>query len=44
MIDIPEGVTDPIDIAVEEFEKDVVPMTVVRRLPTGERVSGEEEA
>jgi len=37
LIDIPEGLSDPIDIALLEFDKDAIPITVVRRLP------GEEE-
>jgi len=39
LIKVPEGVTDPIDIALLEFEKGAIPMTIVRRLPSGERVS-----
>lgn len=39
LIDVPEDITDPIDIALLEFEKDAVPMTIVRRLPSGERVT-----
>lgn len=39
LIDVPEDVSDPIDIATLEFENDAIPMTIVRRLPTGERVS-----
>lgn len=38
LIDVPEEVTDPIDIATLEFENGAVPMTIVRRLPSGERV------
>jgi DNA-directed RNA polymerase subunit K len=37
LIDIPEGLSDPIDIALLEFDKDAIPITVVRRMP------GEEE-
>ena len=39
LIDVPEDVTDPIDIAALEFENSAIPMTVVRRLPSGERIS-----
>lgn len=39
LIEPPEEVTDPIDIAALEFEKDAIPMTIVRRLPSGERTS-----
>ena len=39
MIPVPESLTDPIEVAIMEFEKDAIPMTVVRRMP-GE---GEEE-
>lgn len=39
LVDVPEDMTDPIDIANLEFEKDAVPMTVVRRYPSGDRVS-----
>lgn len=39
LIDVPEDVSDPIDIATLEFKNDAIPMTIVRRLPTGERVS-----
>lgn len=38
LIDVPDDLTDPIDIANLEFEKDAIPMTIVRRLPTGERI------
>lgn len=43
LIDISEGVSDPIDIAKLELENDAIPMTIVRRLPTGERISRESE-
>lgn len=36
LIDIPKNVVNPIDIALLEFEKKAIPITVVRRLP-GER-------
>lgn len=38
LVDVPENVTDAIDIALLEFEKDAIPITVVRRLP-GEKES-----
>ncbi len=39
LIDVPEGISDPIDIATSEFENSAIPMTVVRRLPSGERIA-----
>ncbi len=30
VIETPEGVEDPIDIALLEFEKDAIPLTVIR--------------
>lgn len=39
LIEPPEDVSDPIDIAALEFENDAIPMTIVRRLPSGERTS-----
>lgn len=33
LIDLPEGLTDPIKIALYELEKDAIPITVVRMLP-----------
>ena len=30
LIETPEGMTDPIDIALLEFEKGVIPLTVIR--------------
>lgn len=33
LINLPEGVTNPIDIALMEFGKGGIPITVVRRLP-----------
>ncbi|KXB08056.1 DNA-directed RNA polymerase subunit K [candidate division MSBL1 archaeon SCGC-AAA382N08] len=41
LIDPPEEITDSIDIASLEFENDAIPMTIVRRLPSGERISRE---
>jgi len=37
LIPVPEKMVDPIEIAIMEFEKDAIPITVVRRMP------GEEE-
>jgi len=39
LIDIPENMTDPISIALHEFEADAVPITVVRRLPGQKRAA-----
>jgi DNA-directed RNA polymerase subunit K len=39
LVDIPENLGDPIDIALLEFEKGAIPITVVRRLP-GEKGTG----
>lgn len=33
LIDIPEGMLNPIDIAVMEFERSVIPITVAREMP-----------
>jgi len=33
LVELPEKLIDPIDIAMYEYEKDVIPITVVRRLP-----------
>ena len=30
LVDVPEETIDPIDIAIKEFEKSVIPMTVKR--------------
>lgn len=38
LIDVPEDVSDPIDIATLEFENEAIPMTIVRRLPSGKRI------
>lgn len=40
LIEVPEKVGNPIDIALLEFEKEAIPITVVRRLPGESRVSG----
>jgi DNA-directed RNA polymerase subunit K len=39
LVDVPENITNPIDIALLEFEKGAIPITVIRRLP-GERGTG----
>ena len=36
LIDLPGGLTDPIEIAMYEFEHKAIPITVIRKLP-GER-------
>ncbi|KXA97590.1 DNA-directed RNA polymerase subunit K [candidate division MSBL1 archaeon SCGC-AAA259I14] len=38
LIEPPENVSDPIDIASLEFENEAIPMTIVRRMPSGERI------
>lgn len=35
LVELPEGVSDPIDIALKELEENVLPMTIRRRLPDG---------
>jgi DNA-directed RNA polymerase I, II, and III subunit RPABC2 len=35
LVELPEGVSDPIDIALRELESGVLPMTVRRSLPDG---------
>jgi DNA-directed RNA polymerase subunit K len=39
LIEIPENLTDPIEIANYEYERDAIPITVVRRLPGEKRLS-----
>ncbi len=39
LVEVPENVTNPIDIALLEFEKNAIPITVVRRLPEEKRAS-----
>ena len=34
LMDIPENTIDPIEIALMEFEKDAIPITVLRRMPS----------
>lgn len=38
LIDIPENLVDPLEIAKLEFKKGAVPLTVRRKLPGGEYV------
>lgn len=40
LVDLPENMTDPIEIALYEFERDAIPITVVRRLPGEKRKTG----
>jgi DNA-directed RNA polymerase subunit K/omega len=35
LIDVPEGLSSPIDIALKEFDSDILPMTIRRTLPDG---------
>jgi len=35
LVDVSEGFTGPIDIALKEFAADILPMTVRRKLPDG---------
>ena len=35
LIEVPKGVTDPYDIARMEFERGIVPFSVVREYPDG---------
>ena len=39
LIEIPENTIDPIEIALMEFEKNVIPITVVRRMPSEKEVT-----
>ena len=34
LLELEENTTDPIDIALLEFEKDAIPITVLRKLPS----------
>ncbi|MGC8585017.1 MAG: DNA-directed RNA polymerase subunit K [Thermoplasmata archaeon] len=34
LISIPEGIIDPVDIAILEFEKNAIPITVLRKKQT----------
>ncbi len=38
LIKPPKEVTDPIDLAILEFKKGVVPLVVVRKLPNNKKV------
>ena len=33
LVELPEKLSDPIDIAMYEYDNDAIPITVVRRLP-----------
>ena len=35
LVELPEGVSDPIDIALRELEEGILPMTIRRTLPDG---------
>ena len=35
LVELPEGVSDPIDIALRELEGGILPMTIRRTLPDG---------
>jgi DNA-directed RNA polymerase subunit K/omega len=35
LVDVSEGFTGPIDIAVKELDADILPMTIRRTLPDG---------
>ena len=39
IIEIPENTIDPIEIALMEFEKDAIPITVLRRMPSEKEVT-----
>ncbi|MFH1821846.1 MAG: DNA-directed RNA polymerase subunit K [Methanobacteriota archaeon] len=39
LVELPEKLSDPIDIAMYEYDKDAIPITVVRRLPGESRAS-----
>lgn len=36
LIEVPKGLTSPIDIALKEFESRILPITIRRKLPDGE--------
>ncbi len=44
LIPVPEDLSDPIEIAIREFDKDAIPITVVRRMPGEEEALEEAEA
>jgi DNA-directed RNA polymerase subunit K/omega len=35
LVDVSEGLSSPIDIALKEFDSDILPMTIRRTLPDG---------
>lgn len=35
LVELPEGVSDPVDIALRELEGGILPMTIRRTLPDG---------
>ena len=37
LVELPENLINPIEIAMYEYEKDAIPITVVRRLPGDSR-------
>lgn len=37
LLEIPEGMSDPIEIALYEFENGAIPITVVRKYPSGRK-------
>jgi len=39
LLEISEKIVDPIDIASYEYEKDAIPITVVRKLPSERRAN-----
>ena len=38
LVKVPKGTTRPLDIVKLEFEKGVLPISVVRKMPSGEEV------
>jgi DNA-directed RNA polymerase I, II, and III subunit RPABC2 len=36
LMEVPKGVTSPIDLALRELDAQILPMTIRRRLPDGE--------
>ena len=39
LVELPENLSDPIEIAMYEYERDAIPITVVRRLPGENRAA-----
>lgn|GEM_PF-2120294 len=37
LVELPESLVSPIEIAMYEYDKDAIPITVVRRLPGDSR-------